>query len=90
MLGGTIVAIEPKRRIEMTFEPAFFGPGAPASHCIYEIETIDDGCRFTVLHFGIPEGQHGVMSGWGSIAERIKVYAEQGSVDAITKREQAA
>ena len=87
MLGGRIVSLDPPRRLEMTFEPAFFGPGAPASRCVYELEETDGKTRFRVLHFDIPEGQSGVIQGWGSIAERLKVYVETGSVDAIVARD---
>ncbi|MEM1317022.1 MAG: SRPBCC domain-containing protein [Pseudomonadota bacterium] len=89
MLGGEIIALDPPRRLEMTFEPAFFGPDAPASRCVYELEAEGDCTRFRVLHFGIAEGQTGVIPGWASVSERLKVYLEHGSVDSIVAREAA-
>ncbi|MEL6751312.1 MAG: SRPBCC domain-containing protein [Pseudomonadota bacterium] len=81
MFGGKIISIDPPNRMEMTFEPTFFGPDAPASRCTYEIEKTAVGCRFTVLHFAIPEGQDGVKEGWENIAARLKAYLEHGTTN---------
>ena len=81
MLGGEVIAVDPPRRLEMTFEPGWAGPDAQASRCVYEIEATDGGSRFTVLHFGIPEGQEGVKDGWTNIANRLKAYLEDGTTN---------
>lgn len=78
MLGGEILAIDPPNRIEMTFEPGFFGPDAKASRCAYEIERAGDLCKLTILHFDIPEGQEGVAEGWSRVASGLKTYLETG------------
>ena len=81
MLGGEVIAVDPPRRLEMTFEPGWAGPDAQASRCVYEIEDTDGGSRFTVLHFGIPKGQEGVKDGWTNIANRLKAYLEDGTTN---------
>lgn len=78
MLGGEIIDIDPPKRLEMTFEPAWMGPGAQPSRCVYEIVEDGDACKFTVLHFGIPEGQDGVRDGWARVVSALKSYLESG------------
>lgn len=78
MLGGEILAIEPERRLELTFEPGWMGPDAVASRCVYEIEVEGDHCKLTVLHFAIPDGQGGVREGWARVVSALKTYLETG------------
>ncbi len=83
MLGGEILAIDPLRRIDMTFEPGW-GENLGPSRCIFEIEQQGDACKFTVLHFAIPDGQDGVREGWARIASGLKTWLETGQATRFT------
>jgi len=71
--------IEPKSRIEATFEPAFFGPDAPASRMAFQIEPMGDHCKLTVEHYDLPAGQEGVADGWALLTSSLKSWLETGS-----------
>lgn len=79
MLSQAVLKVEPKTRIETTFEPHFFGPGAPASRMVYLIEPQGPACKLTIEHYGIPEGQEGVAEGWARLAASLKSYLETGT-----------
>jgi DNA-binding transcriptional ArsR family regulator/uncharacterized protein YndB with AHSA1/START domain len=78
MLDLTVTDISPKTRIEMTFTPHFFGPGAPASHCIYIVEPQGAAVKLTVEHYNIAAGQEGVGEGWARMMSALKSYLEVG------------
>ena len=79
MLSQTVTQETPKTRIETTFEPHFFGPGAPASRMAYQIEPQGDQCKLTIEHYDIPEGQEGVAEGWARLASSLKSWLETGT-----------
>lgn len=72
------IEITPKTRFEAAFEPHFFGPDAPPSRVVYEIEQMEHVCRLTVEHYEIPEGQEGVAGGWMRLVSSVKSYLETG------------
>ncbi|MEM6666546.1 MAG: metalloregulator ArsR/SmtB family transcription factor [Pseudomonadota bacterium] len=78
MLGGEILAYEPKTRIEMGFEPNW-APDLKPSRMAYELAQMGDACRLTILHWDIPEGQDGVASGWSQLAASLKSWIETGA-----------
>jgi len=78
MLDTRIISLDPKSRIETTFEPHFFGPGAEASRCVYLIEPQGPICKLTIEHYGIPDGQDGVAEGWARLASSLKSWLETG------------
>lgn len=84
MLGGEILAIDPPRRLEATFEPGW-GDDRKPSRCVYEIERQGDACRFTILHYDLPAGQEGVRDGWARIASSLKTWIETGQPAAFTR-----
>ena len=77
-LAFEILDEEPGKRLDMTFEPGFFGPGAKHSRCVYELEEQGALCKLTILHFNIPEEQKdtGIGSGWASVASGLKTWLE--------------
>lgn len=79
MLTQTVTEETPKTRIETTFEPHFFGPGAPASRMAYLIEPQGPQCKLTIEHYDIPEGQDGVAEGWARLASSLKSWLETGT-----------
>ena len=79
MLSQTVTEETPKTRIETTFEPHFFGPGAPASRMAYLIEPQGDQCKLTIEHYDIPAGQEGVAEGWARLASSLKSWLETGT-----------
>jgi DNA-binding transcriptional ArsR family regulator/uncharacterized protein YndB with AHSA1/START domain len=78
MLELDVTQIDPKSRIEMTFTPHFFGPGAPASRCVYLLEQQGPAMKLTIEHYNVPNGQEGVAEGWARLASALKSYLEVG------------
>jgi DNA-binding transcriptional ArsR family regulator/uncharacterized protein YndB with AHSA1/START domain len=79
MLNQTTTALDPKSRIAMTFDPVFMGPGAPASHMVYLIESQGDNCKLTIEHYDMAPGQEGFAEGWARLASSLKSYLETGT-----------
>lgn len=79
MLTQQVTKVEPKSRIETTFEPYFFGPDAPPSRMVYVIEPQDPACKLTIEHYDIPQGQEGVAEGWARLAASLKSWLETGT-----------
>ncbi|NNE54022.1 MAG: metalloregulator ArsR/SmtB family transcription factor [Sulfitobacter sp.] len=79
MLTQRPTKVEPKSRIEATFEPHFFGPDAPASRMAFLIEPQGDMCKLTIEHYDIPAGQEGVAEGWARLASSLKSWLETGT-----------
>jgi len=85
MLGQEVISLEPKSRIELTFEPGWYGPGAPTSRIVMEIEPIEREtadtpglCRLTVQHWELPPGQEDVRDGWDRDLASLKSWLETG------------
>jgi DNA-binding transcriptional ArsR family regulator/uncharacterized protein YndB with AHSA1/START domain len=78
LLTGTIIAADPQKRLEMTFEPAWMGSGAKPSRVTYEIEALEGLVKLTILHFELPAGQDGIRSGWARIVASLKSLLETG------------
>ena len=76
MLSGEIIAADPPRRLEMTFVPGWGGPNPQPSRNVYELETVGNATRLTILHYDIPVGQDGVKDGWTAIAAALKAMLE--------------
>jgi DNA-binding transcriptional ArsR family regulator/uncharacterized protein YndB with AHSA1/START domain len=79
MLRQVTSQMDPKSRIAMTFEPAFMGPDAPASHMVYLIEPQGDVCKLTIEHYDMAPGQEGFGEGWARLAASLKSYLETGT-----------
>ncbi len=79
MLSQAVTKVDPKSRIETTFEPHFFGPGAPSSRMVYLIEPQGSACKLTIEHYDIPEGHEGVAEGWARLAASLKSWLETGT-----------
>ncbi|MDZ7588441.1 MAG: SRPBCC domain-containing protein [Parasphingorhabdus sp.] len=77
MLSGTILSADPPKRLEMTL-PGWVGPNAKPSRNVYELETVGELTKLTILHFDIPAGQEGVKEGWVKIAASLKSLLETG------------
>ncbi|RMA40962.1 ArsR/SmtB family transcription factor [Rhodophyticola porphyridii] len=78
MLRQVTTEMDPKTRIAMTFEPAFMGPDAPASHMVYLIEPQGETCMLTIEHYDMAPGQEGFGEGWARLASSLKSYLETG------------
>lgn len=79
MLSQSFTKVEPKSRIETTFEPHFFGPDAPGSNMVYLVEPQGPTCKLTIEHYDIPTGQDGVAEGWARLAASLKSWLETGT-----------
>ena len=79
MLRQVAQRLDPKERIEMTFEPLFMGPDAPASTMVYLIEAQGDVCKLTIEHYNLAAGQEGFAEGWARLAASLKSWLETGT-----------
>ena len=78
MLTQTTLKLDPKSRIELTFEPHFMeGDNAPSS-MVYLIRPEGDACMLTCEHYDIPAGQEGVKDGWARQIGSLKSWLETG------------
>ncbi|MFK7792262.1 MAG: helix-turn-helix domain-containing protein [Devosiaceae bacterium] len=89
MLICTETALEPKTRIDSTFEPHWEGPEAemPASRFVYLIEPQADFCKLTIEHFNLPAGQEDVADGWMRTMAGLKTWLETGETVRYSSRE---
>ena len=78
MLSGEVLSVEPERRLEMTFLPAWTGPDGAVTRNVYEIEAMGESCRLTILHYGAAAAEAGVQQGWSRIAAGLKTLLETG------------
>lgn len=78
MLRQVAQKLDPKTRIELSFEPLFMGPDAPSSNMIYLIEPQGEICKLTIEHYGLSAGQEGFGEGWARLAASLKSYLETG------------
>ncbi len=78
MLSGEIIAADPPKRLEMSFLPGWLGPDVAKSHHVYELEAVGDLTRLIILHYDLPDSQHGVREGWAKIIASLKSYLETG------------
>lgn len=79
MLSQKTLTLDPKSRIETTFEPHFFGPDAPGSRMVYLVEPQGDACKLTIEHYDLPARQDGVAEGWARLAASLKSWLETGT-----------
>jgi len=77
MLTQVTTALEPKSRIEMTFEPNWEG-GAETSRVVFLIDTEGDHCKLTCEHYEIPEGKDGGREGWARQMASLKSWLQTG------------
>lgn len=84
MLELQVNEMSPKSRIDMTFTPHFFGPGAASSRCVYLVEPAGSAMKLTIEHYDVPAGQDGVGEGWARLTSALKSFLEIGPAD--TKR----
>ncbi len=77
MLTQVTTALDPKSRIEMTFEPNWEG-GAEKSHMVFLIDSEGEHCKLTCEHYEIPVGQDGVKEGWARHIASLKSWLETG------------
>lgn len=79
MLRQTTTKLEPKTRIESTFEPNFLEKGEQEhSRIVFEIKPEGDHCLLTCEHYDVPEGQDGVKEGWARQIASLKSWLETG------------
>ncbi|WP_293573462.1 metalloregulator ArsR/SmtB family transcription factor [Phaeobacter sp.] len=79
MLSQRVIKIEPKSRIEMSFEPNFGDGDKTISHMAFLIEPEGDSCKLTCEHYDIPAAHSGVRDGWARYVASMKSWIETGS-----------
>lgn len=78
MLRQRTTAIDPKTRIEMTFEPNWTDRPSPASRVAFHVAPEGEACKLTIEHFELPDGQDGIREGWARWAASLKSWLETG------------
>lgn len=80
MLICTETHLEPKTRIDSTFEPHWAGPdiSLEKSRFVYLIEPQAAFCKLTLEHYNLPAGQEGVADGWNRTLAGLKTWLETG------------
>lgn len=80
--------LDPKSRIESTFEPKW-APGIPPSRYVYLIEPEGDHCKLTLEHYGIGQ-EAGIAEGWARELSGLKTYLETGAARSFPGEMEAA
>ena len=89
MMAFEVRQIDPKSRIDLTFEPAWAGPEMEHSRCVYLIAAGASACKLTIEHYNVPEGQEGVGDGWNRMAAGLKTWLETGEAAHYSHEEMA-
>ena len=80
MLVTRTLVVDPKTRIEATFEP-YWGENIPASRQVFLLNPEEGHIRLTIehydLHFPVVPGE-GIADGWERWAAGLKTYLETG------------
>ena len=80
MMNSRDIRLDPKTRIEQTFEPLWDGGGAP-SRFVYLLKEEGSVCSLTLEHydltFPVAFGE-GVADGWARLLAGLKTYLETG------------
>ena len=89
MLTCTETKLDPKTRIESTFEPSWMGPevAMPKSSFVYLIAVEGAHCRLTLEHYDIPADQPGIADGWARELSGLKTFLETGEPVAFANAE---
>lgn len=78
MLTQRFTKLDPKTRIESTFEPSFLDGSSGVSHFVMIIEPEGDSCKLTCEHYDIPPEHAGVREGWPRYIASLKSWLETG------------
>lgn len=89
MLANRVIAIDPKTRIELAFEPHWGGDETP-SRCVYLIEPGASGMKLTIEHFDLPASQPGIADGWARFSAGLKTWLETGKAHRFAPDMEAA
>jgi len=76
-LAQKTTTLDPKSRIEMTFEPNW-SEDTRASRIVFLLSVEGTQCKLRCEHYDLPEGQDGVTEGWARWASSLKSYLETG------------
>ncbi len=76
---GTIIAADPPRRLEQTWQAAWMPADATPHRVVFEIEATGEITKLTILHFGLQPGQEGLKEAWAQIAASLKSLLETGT-----------
>ncbi len=89
IVAHTVNAIDPKSRIDVTFEPNWDEVNTH-SRCVFLVEPLTDACKLRVEHYAIPAGHDGVAEGWARTLSGLKTWLETGEDVHFRPEESAA
>jgi len=76
-LTQRILKLDPKSRVEMSFEPGWDDTTTPST-IVFSITEEGEKCMLTCEHFNLQPGQEGVRVGWARYTASLKSYLETG------------
>jgi len=84
MIKGTIVEIDPPKRLVQTFVPNWLenAESIKPSTVVWEIEPLGDVCKLTLTHHDLDPATTpvtGIKMGWGQILSGLKTLLETGN-----------
>ena len=79
MLSQKTTHLEPKTRIEMTFEPNWPGNSNNVSEIVFIIQPEGAHCQLTCEHYRLPADQQGAAEGWARHIASLKSWLETGA-----------
>lgn len=77
LLTTRATAIDPRSRIEVTFEP-HWGDDRRPTRVAYRIEPRGRACKLTVEHYGLTPEAMGIRDGWARLVSGLKSRLESG------------
>ena len=87
--SGTVLEVDPPKRLVMTFYVDSAKEPEPASRVTYELSEFHGATRLTLIHDDFIAGgktYDGVSQGWPAILSSMKTYLERGSPMAMTRK----
>ena len=93
MVKGTVIEIDPPKRMVQTFVPAWYEKADHdnPSTVIWEIEPLGNACKLMLTHLGLDPANapvEGIKQGWSQILSGLKTLLETGEPLVVAVPEQ--
>lgn len=79
MLGGSVVSLDPPRKLVTHFVPHWDGKAGRTTRVTYDLEPAGDTVKLTLTHEDLTEAEAGVREGWQKIFAQLKTWLETGA-----------
>jgi DNA-binding transcriptional ArsR family regulator/uncharacterized protein YndB with AHSA1/START domain len=78
MLTCRVLGIDPKTRLETSFELVSSEGPARRSRCVYHVAATGDGMKLTIEHYDLGPGIEQTRDGWARFGSGLKSWLETG------------